>query len=106
MSIDYEHAKVIDDFFTRYGYKLARHIKPSRNNKGHRKNFTFIKTIECNLAINQHGDTFTGFTMSQEDEKAIEAIYNNGVRFWYGTDGDGRRYYKDYSVPNEIVNGG
>lgn len=103
MSIDYEHAKVIDDYFTRYGYKLARNIKPSRKN---RTNFTYIKTIECNLAINQHGDTFTGFTMSQEDEKAIETIYNNGVRFWYGTDGNGRRYYKDYSVPNEIVNGG
>ena len=103
MSIDYEHAKVIDDYFTRYGYKLARNEKPSRNNHEHRKNFTFIKTIECNLAINQHNDTFTGYTMSQEDEKAIEAIYNNGVRFWYGTDGNGRRYYKDYSVNNQIV---
>ena len=100
MSIDYEHAKVIDDFFTRYGYKLARNIKPSRKN---RTNFTFIKTIECNLAINQHNDTFTGYTMSQEDEKAIEAIYNNGIRFWYGTDDNGRRYYKDYSVNNQIV---
>lgn len=106
MGIDSQHAKMIDDYFTRYGYKLASNIKPSRNNNKHRKNFTFIKTIECNLAINQHGDTSTGFTMSQEDEKAIEAIYNNGVRFWYGTDSKGRRYYKDYSVPNEIVNGG
>ena len=104
--IDIESAKVIDAYFTRYGYKLNINTTPSRNNNGHRKNFTFIKTIECNLAINQHGNAFTGFTMSQEDEKAIEAIYNNGVRFWYGTDGDGRRYYKDYSVTNEIVNGG
>lgn len=103
MSIDYEHAKVIDDYFTRYGYKVARHIKPSRNNNGHRKNFTFIKTIECNLAINQHNSTFTGYTMSQEDEKAIEAIYNNGIRFWYGTDSNDRRYYKDYSVDNPVV---
>lgn len=99
MSIDYEHAKVIDDYFTRYGYKLARNIKPSRKN---RTNFTYIKTIECNLAINQHGNAFTGFTMSQEDEKAIEAIYNNGVRFWYGTK-NGVRLYKDYSVDNPVV---
>lgn len=104
--VDIESAKVIDAYFTRYGYKLNTNIKPSRNNNGCRKNFTFIKTIECNLAINQHDEHFTGFTMSQEDEKAIEAIYNNGVRFWYGIDGNGRRYYKDYSVTNEIVNGG
>lgn len=104
--VDIESAKVIDAYFTRYGYKLNINTTPSRNNNRHRKNFTFIKTIECNLAINQHNSTFTGFTMSQEDEKAIEAIYNNGVRFWYGTDGNGRRYYKDYSVTNEIVNGG
>ena len=104
--VDVESAKVIDAYFTRYGYKLNINIQPSRNNNKHRKNFTFIKTIECNLAINQHGNASTGYTMSQEDEKAIEAIYNNGVRFWYGTDGNGRRYYKDYSVTNEIVNGG
>ena len=103
MTIDYEHAKVIDDFFTRYGYKLARNIKPSRNNNDKRKNFTFIKTIECNLAINQYGGSATGhYTMSQEDEKAIEAIYNNGIRFWYGTN-NGVRLYKDYSVNNPIV---
>ena len=104
--VDIESAKVIDAYFTRYGYKLNINIQPSRNNNGKRTNFTYIKTIECNLAINQHKSIFTGFTMSQEDEKAIEAIYNNGVRFWYGTDDNGRRYYKDYSVPNEIVNGG
>lgn len=104
--VDVESAKVIDAYFTRYGYKLNINIKPSRNNNGKRANFTFIKTIECNLAINQHGDTFTGFTMSQEDEKAIEAIYNNGIRFWYGTSGTGsniKRRYKDYSVDNQIV---
>lgn len=106
MGIDSSHAKLIDDYFTRYGYKLMQNIAPSRKNNGHRKNFTFIKTIECNLAINQHNSKFTGFTMSQADGIAIEEIYNNGIRFWYGTDGDGRRYYKDYSVPNEIVNGG
>lgn len=104
--VDVESAKVIDAYFTRYGYKLNINIKPSRNNNDKRENFTFIKTIECNLAINQHNNEFTGFTMSQEDEKAIEAIYNNGVRFWYGTttvNNNVIRRYKDYSVDNPIV---
>ena len=58
------------------------------------------------MAINQHNSTFTGYTMSQEDEKAIEAIYNNGIRFWYGettVNNQVIRYYKDYSVDNPIV---
>ena len=104
--VDVESAKVIDAYFTRYGYKLNTNIQPSRNNNGHRKNFTFIKTIECNLAINQHKSIFTGFTMSQEDEKAIEVIYNNGIRFWYGettVNNQVIRYYKDYSIDNPIV---
>lgn len=95
MSVDYEHAMVIDNYFTRYGYKLARSIVPSRNNNGKRKNFTFIKTVECNITIVHNN-------MTQDDEKAIEAIYNRGVRFWYGRN-NGVRLYKDYSVDNPIV---
>lgn len=95
MSVDYEHARVIDDYFTRYGYKLARSIEPSRNNNGKRKNFTFIKTVECNIEIVRSN-------MMQDDEKAIEAIYNRGVRFWYGRK-NGVRLYKDYSDDNPIV---
>lgn len=95
MSVDYEHAQVIDNYFTRYGYKLARSLVPSRNNKGKRENFTFIKTVECNIGIKNNN-------MMQDDEKAIEAIYNRGVRFWYGRK-DGVRLYKDYSENNPIV---
>ena len=102
MGIDSSRAKVIDDYFTRYGYKLAKNIIPSRNNNGNRSIFTFIKTVECNLAINQYANAATTFVMSQEDEKAIEAIYNNGVRFWYGTY-NSARYYKDYSVDNSVT---
>lgn len=95
MSVDSEHARVIDDYFTRYGYKLARSLVPSRNNNGKRKNFTFIKTVECNISI-------LHTNMTQDDEKAIEAIYNRGVRFWYGTKNNARMY-KDYSDDNPIV---
>lgn len=91
MRIDEEHARTIDDYFTRYGYKIAHHVDLS-DKRNVRKYFTYIKTIECNLSISK--------SMCQEDEKAIETIYNNGVRFWTGVDDNGERYYKNYRVDN------
>lgn len=93
--VDIESAKVIDGYFTRYGYKLNANITPSRSNNGKRKNFTFIKTVECNISI-------LHTNMTQDDEKAIEAIYNRGVRFWYGKKNNAW-LYKDYSDDNPIV---
>lgn len=91
MRIDTEHARTIDDYFTRYGYKIAHHVDLS-GKRNVRKYFTYIKTIECNLSISS--------SMCQEDEKAIETIYNNGVRFWTGAPKNGERYYKNYSLDN------
>lgn len=91
MSIDYEHARVIDNYFTRYGYKIARLV--SLNGKRNiRPYFTFIKTVECNISINNSAN------MTQEDEKAIEAIYNRGIRYW-----NTPAKYKDYSVNNSVT---
>ena len=88
MCVDSQHAKVIDDFFTRYGYKISANV-----NLGGQRNirpyFTFIKTVECNLSINN--------SMYQEDEKAIEEIYNKGIRYW-----NNPQYYKDYRVDNSF----
>lgn len=94
MGIDATHAKNIDDYFTRYGYKIAHNAVPSRNNRGKRKIFTFIKTIDCNIKANAK--------MRQDDIVAIQAIYNNGVRYWHGKE-DNKRVYKDYSKDNSIV---
>ena len=106
--VDIESAKVIDGYFTRYGYKLNANITPSRNNNEKRKNFTFIKTVECNIEIVNHTETVDNIqivrnNMMQDDERAIEAIYNRGVRFWYGKNANNVRLYKDYSVDNPIV---
>lgn len=94
-TIDKEHAEVIDDYFTRYGYKVCSHIIPKRYDTA-RTYFNYIKTLECNIKIvnPQH--------MFQEDEKAIEDIYNNGVRFWKWNSGS--VHYKDYTVWNSFNN--
>lgn len=89
MCIDSQHAKVIDDFFTRYGYKISANVNLS-GQRNIRPYFTFIKTVECNLSINN--------SMYQEDEKAIEEIYNRGIRYW-----NNPQYYKDYTVDNSVT---
>jgi hypothetical protein len=88
MCVDSQHAKVIDDFFTRYGYKISTNVNLS-GQRNIRPYFTFIKTVECNLSINN--------SMYQEDEKAIEEIYNRGIRYW-----NNPQYYKDYRVDNSF----
>lgn len=90
MRIKEENARVIDDYFTRYGYKISRHL--ALNGKRNiRPYFTFIKTVECNISVDD-------MCMTQEDEKAIEAIYNSGIRYW-----NNPANYKDYSVDNSVT---
>ena len=72
-SITAERARVIDDFFTMYGYKVQTVKTPSIHN---RKLFTYTKTIGC---------TVSG-AFCNEDKNKISAIFDNGVTFW--TNGD------------------
>ena len=92
-TIDKEHAEVIDDYFTRYGYKVCCHLIPKRYATA-RPCFNYIKTLECNIKIKDQKHMF------QEDEKAIEDIYNNGVRFWKWNSNN--VHYKDYTVWNSF----
>lgn len=68
-TISAERARMIDDFFTMYGYKTLRVKKPNRNV---RERWTFTKTSNCYI---------TG-SLCQEDARKIQSIYNNGVTFW------------------------
>lgn len=64
-----EYAKIIDEFFTRYGYSSGRikvpetHIRPK---------WTFTKTQNCALK----GD------IPAESAEKIRAIFNAGITFW------------------------
>ena len=72
-NITAERARIIDDFFTMYGYKVQTVKTPSIHN---RKLFTYTKTIGC---------TVSG-AFCNEDKNKISAIFDNGVTFW--TNGD------------------
>lgn len=62
-------AKSIDDYFSMFGYKVNKIKQPSRRNRPH---FTYLKTKGCHVNGGAPADAI----------ERIEAIYDNGVRFW------------------------
>lgn len=83
-SVNAEHAKVIDDYFTMYGYKINSVQRPQINV---RKAFTYVKTVGCKIKG----------TMCTEDIVKIENIFDKGITFW--KDGD---RIADYSQDNTL----
>lgn len=69
MTINYDNAKAIDDYFTMYGYKINKLGIPNRKARPH---FTYIKTIDCKVNGGAPSDALF----------RIQNIYNNGIRFW------------------------
>ena len=69
MSVAENYARVIDDYFTRYGYAQKRVMTPVRDA---RARWTYIKTIGC---------TISG-TIPADSEKKIQSIYDKGITFW------------------------
>lgn len=68
-SITAEYAKMIDEYFTMYGYQINRVTVPNIHARPH---FTYVKTVGCHIASN----------LCNEDARKIESIYNNGITFW------------------------
>lgn len=83
--IKYEYARAIDEYFSRYGYKVNRIKVPIIRG---RENFNFVKTQNCNLQ---------GAIPSPYKEE-IQEIFNKGITFWHSTSN-----YGNYAVDNNIV---
>ena len=64
-----EYAQSIDEYFTRYGYRVARIMEPVLKA---RKNFTYIKTVGC----------MVGGEVPMEDRQKIASVFDNGITFW------------------------
>lgn len=69
LCIKEEYAKIIDDYFDRFGYATRRNKIPETNARPH---WTYTKTIGC---------TITG-SIPADDARAICHIYDNGITFW------------------------
>ena len=84
-----EYARIIDEYFTRYGYACHRVKVPNRTA---RPKFNYIKTIGCQV------DSATGSGLPADDKREIERIYDKGITFWRDTAVVG-----DYTVNNAPV---
>ena len=85
MSITEEYAKIIDKYFSMYGYKVNDVKTPNITG---RTNWNYVKTIGCNIV----GD------VPQDDMQKIKDIFNNGVTLWHNPN-----TFLDYSQSNNIV---
>ena len=80
-----EFARIIDDFFTKYGYSVNKVAVPNINARPH---FTYIKTVDCLCVGNVPANSL----------RNIENIFNNGITFWKNASEVG-----DYSVDNSPI---
>lgn len=85
MSIKYEYAKMIDDYFSMYGYKVNRLATPNIHK---RSNWDFMKCIDVNL----EGD------IPEKDLEEIRSLFNNGCTFWHNTS-----TFLNYNQTNSIL---
>lgn len=80
-----EYAKMVDDYFTMYGYQTNRVKIP---NTFSRPKFNYVQTIDVNIAPLTGG-------IPCDDMVRLKKVYNDGVTLWASTATVG-----DYSVDN------
>lgn len=85
MSIKAEYARVIDDYFTMFGYKVNSLKVP--NTTG-RTNWNYVKTIGCNIIG----------SLPETAVEELKAMFDNGVTLWHNSS-----TFLDYSQTNSIV---
>lgn len=83
MTIKSEFAKIIDDYFDMYGYKINR---VQQLTVGGRPNWNYVKTINCNIAGN----------IPEIDLNKLKSIFDGGCTFWHNIE-----TMYDYSKSNK-----
>lgn len=84
MCVSDEFARMIDNFFTMYGYAIKQVEHPNIYNRPH---YCYLKTIGCNVAGSVPAD----------DMRKICEIHDNGVTYWDSDVTPG-----DYSIDNTV----
>lgn len=84
VDINQQDARIIDDFFDKYGYQVNKLKVP---NISGRKQWNYVKTRECEIVGNIPAST----------KSSIINIFNNGITFWKHGDNIG-----NYSLDNTL----
>lgn len=85
LSIKTEYARIIDNYFSMFGYKTNRVKIPNITG---RQNWNYVKTIDC---------TFSG-NIPQIDMNIIRNMFNQGTTIWHSPNA-----MYNYSLSNNIV---
>ena len=83
-SVNYQTAKMIDDYFTMFGYAVKAIGRPYLHARPH---WTYIKTLGCTLSG----------SIPSDDAKKIISVYDNGITFWMNANEVG-----NYSLDNSL----
>ena len=85
MGITQEYARIIDNYFSMYGYKVNTLKIPNITG---RTNWNYVKTIGANI----EGD------IPENDINELKTMFNNGITLWHNAN-----TYLDYSQSNNIA---
>lgn len=85
MSLRYEIARSIDNYFSQFGYRVNRVKIPNITG---RRNWNFVKTQGCYIDAD----------IPQTDLDEIKGLFNKGVTFWHNP-----ATFADYSQNNDII---
>ena len=85
MYIKAEYAKIIDDFFSEFGYQVNRLATPNIHK---RSNWDYMKTTSVNIEGN----------VPEKDLDKVRALFDSGCTFWHTTS-----HFLDYSQTNSIL---
>ena len=92
MSIKKEYAKIIDDTFTKFGYKINEIKLPNQTGRPY---FNFVQIGQTeNIGYSSNSDR----SVPAQSMDQINKIFRNGVTIWHD-----HAYLGDYSVNNTIV---
>lgn len=72
MGIRKEYAQILDDYFTRFGYKVCKFKVPELYS---RTAFNYVKTVECEISGK----------IPTEAHRAISSMFDNGITLWHTT---------------------
>lgn len=85
MGVKGEYLKIIDDYFSMFGYKTNELKVPNITG---RSNWNYVETRNCNILGN----------IPSMDLETIKQMFNSGITLWHTTE-----YFLDYSRTNSII---
>ena len=93
MGIEYDTAKMVDDYFSMFGYAIKQtkipNVRTPNLESVIRPHWNYVKTQECII------HSASGKGLPTGDEEKIAKIYDNGITFWMNISEVG-----DYSLDN------